>query len=461
MNTTLQEKDAIREKELYKIVMDAVENKIKYSEFRQQTFTDGTKIRAYVERKYGSIISFCETHGMPYEEIVTVNNIVAYKSASMTCDEVVVQIKQIHRELDRGIQEKVVKTTIEGRILVSAAKRFYKHWDEAVLACGIVPYRANDKVVAVHIDDIIRMYREGLSISKIEQTMPFGFHVIKRILIDNGLSITSQAEWSRINNPIKYSKQEVDEYIRRLLDLSLDKRITVTTVKDDDSEMLIAIRYYYKSFTKAFLIDGEYLLDKKVPKNYNRKFFLDQLRLGYELGNTLNSTYFTVNNPGTEYYARKEFGSWENAIEQAGIPLDYIHLSSAEFSRLGHRFEKVLSDILEELNFIFSSNTHDRWKPDFIVGNKWIDAKLSQYTHSGRDKNGLTVIEKYEPNCEELEIVFLRGNKDTFRKITDKTTLIHVSYYVNKLPIERQRHYNALLTQIELESNSIVFEEGA
>lgn len=461
MVMTIQEKDTIREKELQDIVAKAIEDGVSYGSISKQPFSDGTKVRTYVERAYGGIIPFCERYNLPMDTIVPVNHLVDYKASKLTEDEVIERIKEMHKGLERGFTETRVKSSVDGRILIAASRRIYGYWDVAIKEAGIIPARANEDMIIEYTPEIIKLYSEGVPISRIGEVVPISHSTIKRVLVDNGFTIISAQEWSSINNPVLYDKQEVDEYIKYLLNLSIERKVTVGTVKKDNPEMLRAIKYYYKSFRNAFVNRGEYLLDKKIPKSWNREFLIAQLKLGASLGKPLNSSYFTYNCPSTENYARKEFGSWENALVEADIPLDAVYIGAAEFSKLGHTFEDILGQILVELGYSLLDSPHDRWQPDFAVGNKWIDAKLSEYTHTSKDKSGLTVIEKYEPCCDELELVFLRGNRKTSRKLSGKTTLIHVSHYVNKLPESRRDHYNEILTQIEREANAIEYQKGA
>lgn len=461
MKLTNAEKDAIREEELKAIIDKALENGEKYSAFSGRTFNDGTRISSYIETKYGGFILYCEANGIQAEEFMPIGHIVAYKARQMTRNEVLSGIKALHKGMRRGLLKKEAQNSLEGRVLVAASQRMYGSWDNALKECGIVPFRADKETVEQYTPKIVEMYTNGSSIGKITKEVPLSHHAVRRALVNNGIDIISSSERASRESPIIHSKEEVNKYINELLEASVNERITSYYIKEHNPEMLRSITKYYKTISNAFAESGQYLLDKKVPKVWTRDFLNKQLKLGKDLGLPLNSTYFTERSPSVESFARKEYGTWENALKDAGVPLEYVRTSSTEFAKLGNMFEDVLRGILNELGYEMTENTHDRWCPDFVIGDKWVDAKLSEYTYLGKDDNGLTVIDKYEPYCEELELVFLRGNRGTCRKLSEKTTLVHVSKYVNKLPTDRQEHYNDILTQIEREANSIEYDQGA
>jgi hypothetical protein len=183
---------------------------------------------------------------------------------------------------------------------------------------------------------------------------------------------------------------------------------------------------------------------------------LSQIRLGYALNMPLNSEHMVRGfGCSTNYYAREAFGSWENAIEAAGIDYGIIKQDTSTLAPLGHEFESVLSEILTDLNVSFKQYDHGKYRPDFVVDNEWIDAKLSQSTFRTKDDNGLTCVDKYEPYCDKLTIVFLRGDKDCDVDVTDKTRLVNVYKYVNKLPEVLRNKYRTRLNDIERRADAV------
>jgi hypothetical protein len=156
-----------------------------------------------------------------------------------------------------------------------------------------------------------------------------------------------------------------------------------------------------------------------------------------------------------ETYAREAFGSWENAVKAADINYEDVRQDGSTLAPLGHEFEGVLSEILADLNVPFKQYDHDKYRPDFVVDNEWIDAKLSQFTYRTQDDNGLTCVDKYEPHCDKLTLIFLRGNRECDAMVTDKTRLVSVYKYVNKLPDSLRGKYYAKLDEIERKADAV------
>lgn len=138
----------------------------------------------------------------------------------------------------------------------------------------------------------------------------------------------------------------------------------------------------------------------------------------------------------------RRFGGVLQACDYFGItrlPRDNID----PYKFAGHSFEEVLGEIFREIGKDYVKERYGDCIPDFAVGDLWYDAKLSETTiHLCK------TVEKYEPNCVALTIVFLRGNKNTDRKLTDKTRLVHVSHYLKRLPEIRQKYFSRKLKRI-------------
>ncbi|WP_339811138.1 hypothetical protein MKY63_00735 [Paenibacillus sp. FSL R7-0189] len=150
---------------------------------------------------------------------------------------------------------------------------------------------------------------------------------------------------------------------------------------------------------------------------------------------------------------RKRFDPMGDALDRrfGGVlqACDYFGISrlprdnTDPYKFAGHSFEEVLGDIFHEIGVHYVKERRGDCIPDFIVGDSWYDAKLSETTI-----NLCKTVEKYEPNCESLTIVFLRGNKNADRKLTNKTRILHISHFLKRLPEKRQVHYNRKLDDI-------------
>lgn len=251
---------------------------------------------------------------------------------------------------------------------------------------------------------------------------------------------TLELKRGKINNDI-IEKGKLDAFIREIIneDIEIDASYLLLNYPIE----YLSIKHYYGSIAEAFTLKDVYILDKRTRKNWSAEFLTSQILLGYENGKPLNTDYIVRVAPSAEEFARKRFGSWKNAIISAGIPIEYVELDSQKYARAGHRFEEVLGDILRDLGVDFRKYEHERWQPDFVVGNHWIDAKLSQSTVYNSD-----TIEKYEPHCDELTIIFLRGDKGFDKKLTDKTRMINVHNLLTDLPEAKRKYYINLLSTV-------------
>ncbi len=121
----------------------------------------------------------------------------------------------------------------------------------------------------------------------------------------------------------------------------------------------------------------------------------------------------------------------------------------------GRVFEDIVGDVLTELGFEYSKETDTELRPDFIIDDHWVDAKLSQWTIY---LPNCATIEKYEPPCSKLTIVFLRGDKTLDRKISKKTRIVNVTQLLKKLPKNRRLYFLEKVNEIEVRLNELYVE---
>lgn len=458
MNLTNKQKDAIQEAETVSIIANALDKGLTYGDISEVRFSTGTKFRSYFERVHGGALEYCDNHSIDASRLMPEGTLVLQRAKRVTREQVIDRIKEMHIGLSRGLQEKEARTTLEGKIIVAAGRSHFGRWSDAVLYCGISPARANERVIGEYRQLIINEYSSGKSILQIEKELPIGNGTIASVLKEEGITVVPSNERYYMNNPLKLSKEDTDKFIKQIIKEAITKKHTVLTLTRDYYEEYRAIRYYYNSLDNAVKSSGEYLLNKRINVRWGKKFLIQQVKLGYKLGEPLNISYVSAIS-GATVFAKKAFGSWENLLESCDIFIPPTTLT--QFANLGREFERVLGDIFTELGMMFTKYEHERWRPDFVLDSKWIDAKLSEHTYLGRGTSGESTNEKYEPHCSELELVFLRGRYGLDRKITDKTRLVHVSKYVDKLPKDRQVFYNEILTQIEREATYISTNVGA
>lgn len=172
----------------------------------------------------------------------------------------------------------------------------------------------------------------------------------------------------------------------------------------------------------------------------------------YHLGLPLNYNAIHAEDDALRRRCTTLFGGYRYAVEAAGFKYDKVRVDTDMASYYGNVFENLLSEILEELGFGFEQYAHSVYNPDFVLShNRWIDAKLSEWTINNRDCDTL---KKYEPNCRMLTIVYLRG-RETDRMITRKTRMTHVNKFIKQLPRHKRGYFYAKINEINAELNEI------
>ncbi|MGG2024230.1 hypothetical protein AB1282_00330 [Gottfriedia sp. S16(2024)] len=137
----------------------------------------------------------------------------------------------------------------------------------------------------------------------------------------------------------------------------------------------------------------------------------------------------------------RRFGGIHNACKHFGLPS--IERDGADiYKHSGWKFEDILGELFNELDIKYEKYKHDKYRPDFVVGKRWFDAKLSEWTI-----NTCNTIENYEPLCSSLTIVYLRGREHD-RMLTNKTRMVHVNKYVKQLPRDKRGYFYAKFNDI-------------
>lgn len=197
------------------------------------------------------------------------------------------------------------------------------------------------------------------------------------------------------NTAENLTKQDVDNYIKQR-HKGLNRGLTECEFKTD---------YYSKAvFNKAVNIYGSFALALRA----------NSIRPSINTTNTLSDLKEEVislfNNGVSGRKIEEILGisatSVYKILRESGIkPSEYLDKLSCNTASVtvGYMFEELLGEILNELGVDFKKYAHERWKPDFVVGNTWIDAKLTY--RSGIFKT----YEKYKECCEKVVFVYLIG----------------------------------------------------
>jgi hypothetical protein len=401
-----------------------------------------------IHRLYGGVIPLCEEIGVDYNGIVSAGTITKYKAEKASKVDIDNAILNLFSS-GEYVKVSEIQSDQSKAWIYSGAARFYGDWYTALRENGVKPFR-NDNVNN-HEADILRLYKDGKSGLEISRLIGVSESSIYELLKRNNVEADRNRYYSE---PI--SLQDTMHFVKSLINQASSKRIVTSDTKRQYPLEWYSIKYHFGGMTEAVKQSGEYVLDKGVPRKWSKSYLLSQIKLGYQLRVPLNNDYLNKGyGCSATTYARKAFGSWGNAIKAAGINYEDIRQDGSTLAPLGHEFEGVLSEILTDLNVRFTRYDHDKYRPDFVINSEWIDAKLSQFTYRTQDANGLTCVDKYEPHCDKLTLVFLRGNKECDAMVTDKTRLVSVYKYVNKLPDSLRGKYYAKLNEIERKADAV------
>jgi hypothetical protein len=163
-----------------------------------------------------------------------------------------------------------------------------------------------------------------------------------------------------------------------------------------------------------------------------------------ESGEPVNYNHVEVEHKSFTRASERHFGTYENLFTYCGLIYENYRCYTNISSYYGNEFEKVLGELFSEIGITYKQyDSGTKYKPDFVVGGRWFDAKLSETTYKNCD-----TIRNYEPHCMSLTIVYLRGN-ETDRMLTSKTRLIHVNKYVKQLPRSKRGYFYTKLNEIK------------
>lgn len=174
-------------------------------------------------------------------------------------------------------------------------------------------------------------------------------------------------------------------------------------------------------------------------------------------GHPLNYTAIRTEDDALRRRCTTLFGGYKHAVEAAGFTYSSVRVDTDTASYCGNLFELLVGELLLELQVDYEQYAHSKYNPDFVIGhNRWIDAKLSEWTVSNRDCD---TVEKYEPHCSFLTIIYLRG-RELDRMISAKTRLVHVNKYIKQLPRHKRGYFYEEVNELERKLNDIEVTEA-
>lgn len=330
--------------------------------------------------------------------------------------------------------------------LFSACKTRWGSWNKALLANGFTPnirmrkFSSASELAAEYLKDresgVKRgdiTYRKGIekyfgTIDKLNEYVGF--------------------EEPSNRTPKLLSDTELKSCITLALRLPYEN-ISQETLDSFDIDASYTIKSRYGSLSAFFSeLDIDRYKKPYTPFRWTKENILWQIKRWIREGYPLNYTNIAMSHKGIIVACRKHYGGYSGAFEALGLNYDDYCADTALASRQGHVFENVLAEIFTELGHKFERTPEiNGCHPDFVMGNHWIDAKLSEWTVHLAD---CETVKKYRPHCEKLTIVYLRGKSNKtleYRKESD-FTLMHVSELLKQLPLDKQSYFQAKLDDI-------------
>jgi hypothetical protein len=220
---------------------------------------------------------------------------------------------------------------------------------------------------------------------------------------------------------------------------------------------VITRKYGYRNYLKTLGADLNKVYQMEI---WSKDKIIERIRTLHSKNVSLNNASMISNidhrklfDAGISY-----FGSWEKAITESGINYNDIRNDFINVSKSGKDFEKIVDELLTELKIDYSKGYDQTIQPDYIFKNNiWADAKLSEWSIV---TNGCQTIEKYEPHCNLLFIIYMRGNENRDEMITKKTRIISIHKLIKQLPKFKQCYYLNKINEIdkEIKDNEVSIE---
>jgi hypothetical protein len=212
----------------------------------------------------------------------------------------------------------------------------------------------------------------------------------------------------------------------------------------DNLSLLQASEVYFGNYKNAIEAIGIDYGEVRNYKSWNAEKVINEIVLRYNSGKPMSISKIMLDDCSLYGACLNLFGSYKRAIIAANINYDEIREDKETLKVYGHKFQEIVEEIFNELKISYSKGFNFELRPDFRLSHdRWIDAKLSEWSIYQCD-----TIDKYEPKCKSLTIIYLRGKKFNDTMITNKTRLISIYKFIKQLPNHTQRYYNQLLDKL-------------
>lgn len=244
----------------------------------------------------------------------------------------------------------------------------------------------------------------------------------------------------------RYTKKSIQKQIDDMSDKGIS--LSYSSVNKIDPSLVGAVKRLFGVSWNIYLSQIG-LHEHKIRKDYNKDEIQGRLqKILKEHGNLQQETVRKYDS-GLCKYASTICGGYENMIKIFGLEKYWSPHSNINISK-GKMLELLMKEYLDEMNIDYKYNkvignqrTKGCIRPDFNLGEKVIDCKLSAWTPSIED-----TINKYSKHFSEITIVYLRGNQNTTKKFSDIATFINFKELIATLPQDRIKYFSEKADEI-------------
>jgi hypothetical protein len=365
-------------------------------------------------------------------------------------------IKEIKLRYDNGLKLNNKTMIKEDGGLISAAIKHFGSWENAIESAGYdysVIQKSQKWTKSGIIEKIEERHKQGLSLNS--SALRVEDSALYKACLNHfgsvGLAIKSYGlDYKNVKKCNSWSKESI---LNELNNRHENNQLLDTkSIIEENRTLFDACKYYFGSYEKAINASGLNYDSIRERKKWSKNKVIHELRK--RVSNNLSVNVDTVLKEDSSLLNAciRYFGSYKNAIENIGLNYDDIREDTALSRYFGFQFEEMVRNILTELNINFSKGYNKEIRPDIVFSNnRWADAKLSEYTIYN-----CQTIEKYEPLCSMLTIVYLRGDKERDQMLTMKTRIISVFKLIKQLPKPKRIKFTELANTLWEEANQFI-----
>jgi hypothetical protein len=325
--------------------------------------------------------------------------------------------------------------------LRTAAKRIYGTWENAIKEAGLnydeikkTKERNKENVIA----ELLEIYNSGSPINQnslISDNIAL-FSACVAQFGDYKTAVESCGlNYETIKKQESWNKEKVINILKNMQENNIP--LNASHIQKENTHLYSAMYRLFGSFRKAIAASGLNYNEIMKVKHWTKDEIISSLLLRYKHGLPLNSTTLEKENESLYTACRNFFGSYEQAINSANINYLEVREDIKMINYFGYEFESLVGDVLSDLRITYRKKLNRKYQPDFIVKNNiWMDAKLSEWTVYKQD-----TIQKYEPMCKMLFIIYLRGDEEKDEMITQKTRMISVYKLIKQLHKDKRSVY--------------------